>query len=284
MLLTVSTATIVATTVLILMTRITVRKGTSSHTIRYWADIPPEAWTRLGSRTIFFGHQSVGYNIISGIKDVAAGHEYLRLRIAETKDAKSIGGPMLVHAPIGRNLYPESKTAEFRQLMEGGLAEKVDIAFFKFCFVDIDEASNPDALFATYSKAMDTLKSRFPHTTFMHVTVPLCGPPGKAEGALKASIKRLIGRPTILDGNEVRSRYNALLRERFSGKEPLFDLALYETLGPEGLRHYSLRNGHEIPILARAYTDDGGHLNAMGRRHVAEQLLIKLLDVAGGSR
>jgi len=165
-------------------------------------------------------------------------------------------------------------------LMEGGLAEKVDVAFFKFCFVDIGSTSNPDAILASYCEAMNTLKSRYPQVVFVHVTVPLCGPPKKAKGILKTSIKRLIGRPAVLDDNLVRARYNALLSERFSGKEALFDLALYETLGPDCLQHSSLWRGHEVPVLVQSYTDDGGHLNVLGRRHVAEQLLIKLLDLA----
>jgi hypothetical protein len=282
--LAIGAVTLIATTLLVLTTRIRVCKVTCSHTVRHLADIPAEAWTWLSGKTIFFGHQSVGYDIVAGIGELAARHDFLNLKIVRTKDTNEIAGPMLAHATVGRNLDPESKTAEFKELMEGGLAEKVDIAFFKFCFVDIGKTSNPEAIFADYCKAMDSLKSRFQHVVFVHVTVPLCGPPGEARGILKAGIKRLLGRPTVLDENQVRARYNSLLCERFSGKEPLFDLALYETLGPEGLRHYSLKNGQEIPILARVYTDDGGHLNAMGRRHIAEQLVIELADLASGSQ
>ena len=169
-------------------------------------------------------------------------------------------------------------------LMEGGLAEKVDVAFFKFCFVDVGSTSNPDAIIAAYCEAMDELKSRFPEVVFVHVTVPLCGPPKKARGILKASIKILIGRPPVLNENQVRARYNTLLRKRFSGKEPLFDFALYETLGPDGLQYYSFKDDQEVPVLVRSYTDDGGHLNITGRQHVAEQLLIKLLDLASSTQ
>ncbi|HNT37273.1 MAG TPA: hypothetical protein PKH07_19935, partial [bacterium] len=188
----------------------------------------------------------------------------------------------LAHALIGRNLDPESKIIEFTRVMESGLGEKVDIAFFKFCFVDFGQTSNPEAIFTSYCNAMDSLNARFPRVTFMHVTVPLCGPAKKAKGMLKASVKRLIGRPPVLAENLVRSRYNALLRERFSGKEPLFDLALYESTDLEGLQHYGLRSGQEVPLLVCSYTDDGGHLNATGRRHVAEQLLIQLANLPGG--
>lgn len=283
-LLLIAASTVAATGLLVLGTSIRVHKGTNPHAVRRLAHTPLEAWVRLNERTIFFGHKSVGYNIIDGIRDIVASHESLSLNIVEMKDADQIEGPMLAHAQVGRNFNPESKITEFKMLMEGGLAEKVDVAFFKFCFVDIGSTSNPDAILAAYCEAMNTLKSRYPQVVFVHVTVPLCGPPKKAKGILKASIKRLIGRPAVLDDNLVRARYNALLRERFSGKEALFDLALYETLGPDGLRHYSFRDGREVPVLVRSYTDDGGHLNAMGRRHVAEQLLIELLDLTGGSQ
>ncbi len=256
-----------------------VRTGTSPQKLRHLADVPAEAWTRLQGKTIFFGHQSVGYNIIRGFLDLEASHKSLHLNVVETKDASRIAGPMLAHAPVGKNRDPESKIAEFQELLEGGLGEKVDIAFFKFCYVDIDKSSNPEAILAAYSKAMEALKSRFPRVAFVHVTIPLRAP----EKGLKEGIKRLLGRSPELDDNRLRAQYNSLLRERYAGKELLFDLALYETLGPDGLRHYSLRNEQEVPVLARAYTDDGGHLNPTGREHVAEQLLIHLLDLAGGS-
>ena len=283
-LLLVAAAAAAAIALLVLLTSIRQHKGTSPQRVRHLVDIPAAAWARLAGKTIFFGHHSVGSDIVQGLQDLRASQVSLKLNIVKTKELNKIEGPMLAHASVGENLHPESKIAEFKALLEGGLGERVDIAFFKFCFVDVTTTSDPNALLSAYCKAMDSLKSRFPDVVFVYVTVPLCGPPGKLKGMLKAGIKRLIGRPHALDENQVRARFNSLLRERFSGKEPLFDLALYETLGPDGLRRYSLRNGQEVPILARSYTDDGGHLNARGRRHVAEQLLIELLDLTDNSQ
>jgi hypothetical protein len=257
-----------------------VRTGPGPQKLRRLADIPPEAWTRLQGKTIFFGHQSVGYNITTGLQGLGTGPTAPRLNIVETKDVSRIAGPMLAHAHVGKNRFPESKIAEFKELMENGLGEKVDVAFVKFCYVDLEKPADPEALLATYSKAMDSLKMRFPRVTFVHVTVPQCAP----ERGKKEAIKRLLGRSPELDDNLVRARYNQRLRERYSGKEPLLDLALYETLGAEGLRHYCRWRGQEVPVLVPAYTEDGGHLNAIGQRHVAEQLLIDLLDLAGGPR
>lgn len=262
-----------------LATSVQVRTGASPQKLRRLADVTPRAWARLNGKTIFFGHQSVGYNLVRGLQDLRANYKSLTLSIVETKDANKITSPMLAHAAVGRNRDPQAKIAEFQELLEGGLGEKVNIAFFKFCYIDMNKTSDPEAILAAYSKAMDTLKSRFPRIAFVHVTVPLCAP----EKGLKEGIKRLLGRSPTWDDNQVRARYNSLLRQRYAGKEPLFDLALYETLDSEGLRRYSLRKGHEVPVLVPAYTDDGGHLNPTGQRHVAEQLLMDLLNVAENS-
>lgn len=251
-----------------------------SYVLARMADVPPDAWERLNRKKLFFGHHSVGRDILDGIADVMATHPSVRLRIVNTEDAGQVDDAILAHASVGRNFDPISKIDEFERLMDSGLGEKVDIAFFKLCFVDIGIHSDAEAILAAYGETMGRLKQRYPQTVFVHVTVPLGGPPGTTKGTLKASIKRLIGRPRVLAENRVRAQYNALLRERFAGKEPLFDLALYETLGPEGQRHYSIWDGQEIPILARIYTDDGGHLNARGRRHIAEQLLMELLRLS----
>jgi hypothetical protein len=276
----VAVALVAAVVLWFFATSLGVRTGTSPQKLRRLADVPADAWTRLQGKTIFFGHQSVGYNIVRGLQELEASHKSPHLNVVETKDANKMTGPMLAHAPVGKNRDPESKITEFKALLEGGLREKADIAFFKLCYVDITRDSNPEAILAAYGKAVDALKSRFPRVALVHVTVPLCAP----EKGEKEGIKRLLGLSPVLDDNLVRARYNSLLRERYSGKEPLFDLALYETLGPDGLRRYSLRNGQEVPVLVPSYTDDGGHLNPMGQRHVAEQLLLELLDLAGSSQ
>ena len=53
----------------------------------------------------------------------------------------------------------------------------------------------------------------------------------------------------------------------------MFDLAAYESTGPDGGRAGVMRDGQAIPALAPGWTDDGGHLNAAGRQRIAEQFL-----------
>ena len=62
-------------------------------------------------------------------------------------------------------------------------------------------------------------------------------------------------------------------------KEDPFDLALVESTRPDGTREFFYRKGVSYSALTPAYSDDGGHLNNEGRRHVAERLLVFLCDL-----
>jgi hypothetical protein len=82
--------------------------------------------------------------------------------------------------------------------------------------------------------------------------------------------------------NHVRAGYNDLLHHEYGGKEPIFDLAALESTGPDRKTHTVRMGGERHPVLVPEYTDDGGHLNALGQRVVAEQLLLFLADEIGG--
>jgi lysophospholipase L1-like esterase len=105
------------------------------------------------------------------------------------------------------------------------------------------------------------------------VTMPLTE--ATAPNPVKSLVKRLIGRPEAheLGRNVKRNRFNDLLRHEYSGKEPLFDLAGIESTRPDSSRSYFTREGLRIYTLASEYSSDGGHLNALGRRVAAAQLL-----------
>ena len=58
---------------------------------------------------------------------------------------------MFAHSPIGTNMDPGSKIARFREIMDSGVGQAADIAFFKFCFIDVDHDTDIDALFESYA-------------------------------------------------------------------------------------------------------------------------------------
>ena len=188
------------------------------------------SFEKLGNSRIFFGHQSVGQNIVDGVGEIRVEDEELCLEIVEEKEFNDSRKCVLFHSKIGRNTRPESKIRAFKKIMAHSVGKDVNIALMKFCYVDINRDSDPRMVFDAYSKALAELKEELPGTVFVHVTVPLESMPRTAEGALKHFVKRIIGRPGVIDDNTVRCRYNDLLREHYSGKEPIFDLAAVESL------------------------------------------------------
>jgi lysophospholipase L1-like esterase len=94
---------------------------------------------------------------------------------------------------------------------------------------------------------------------------------------VKGLAKRLLGKaPYGLVENVRREQYNALLRKAYQGKEPLFDLAGVEATAPGGGASTASFGEQVVPALHPAYTDDGGHLNADGRRRAARALVAVL--------
>ena len=79
--------------------------------------------------------------------------------------------------------------------------------------------------------------------------------------------------PSALVENDRREEFNELLRRTYAGREPIFDLAAFESTLPTGERVRHDLHGRAVAALAPAYTDDGGHLNVMARVAIAERLI-----------
>ncbi|MDY6934872.1 MAG: hypothetical protein SVZ03_11725 [Spirochaetota bacterium] len=233
-------------------------------------EVPNTLLKKLTEKRIYFGHQSVGFNIIDGINDIIKENSSIKLNIVKTDNIEDFKRPIFAHSQNGINKDPKSKVDAFTNLMEKGLGDKVDIAFFKFCYVDILNDTNVNEVFNYYKSAMMRLKNRYPKTLFIHVTVPLMR---EAKGP-KAFIKSIIGR----DHNIVRNQFNDLLREEYD-KNRIFDLARFESTYPKGQREARKKGGKYSYSLIPEYTDDGGHLNEKGRKIIAEQFLIFLSEL-----
>jgi hypothetical protein len=219
---------------------------------------------------------SVGFNIISGVEDVLKENSKLRLSIVETNNPADFNRPLFAHSRVGKNHEPLSKIKGFSTFMENGIGEKADVAFVKFCFVDIYAPTDAQKVFGEYKASMAELRKKYPQVTFVHVTGPLT----IVQSGWKAFIKKIIGRP--IDGyqdNIQRDGFNELLRKEYKGKEPIFDLAVLESTLPDGSRTTFTKDRKEYPYLVPEYTKDGGHLNEKGRKIVAEQLLIFLASL-----
>lgn len=243
--------------------------------------VPPSAWEKLTTKKIYFGHQSVGDNILLGLREVLAAHPEIKLRIQERAELTTPTKPGLIHSYVGTNELPHSKNDAFVNAVGDKLRNNVDVAFFKYCYVDINSSSDAVGLFQTYRRTMDELKRRNPKVTFIHITAPLT----TTQVGWKATVKKLLGRaPGGYPDNARRAEFNDLMRKEYAGKEPLFDLAMLEATRRDGTLSTYEYDGRRYMSLAPEYSDDGGHLNATGRKYIAENLLLFLASQVADNR
>jgi hypothetical protein len=233
------------------------------------SDVPDAALQRAAQRRIFFGHQSVGYNLVEGLELLGKDRPAARLRLVESRSADALADPGLAHAAVGKNRDPSAKLRDFAAALEGGLGARVDVAMVKLCFIDFNRGADPDQLFAEYRATVGRLRVAFPRLRILHVTVPLT----TVQSGPRALLKRVLGRPLWgAPENQLRERYNALLRAEYEGKAPFFDLARVEATLPGGA-------GRTPPALAPEWASDEGHLNPAGSRWAAAHLLRALAAV-----
>jgi hypothetical protein len=234
-------------------------------------EVSAAEWQRLAARRLFFGHQSVGGNVIEGVQELLRAHPEIPLRVIETNDPAAITGPGLYHGYVGTNGRPETKLADFSRI--AGAVGDSGAAMVKFCYVDIDKDTDAAGLFARYREAVDAFRAQHPGVTLVHVTLPLQVDPGtlfhwrtKLRGA-QTPYRTL---------NAIRARYNQLMRETYAGKEPLFDLAHVQSILPDGSVGVVRHDGLDVEYLAQEWSSDGGHLNEPGRKRVAQAFLVSL--------
>jgi len=85
--------------------------------------------------------------------------------------------------------------------------------------------------------------------------------------------------PSYDADNVARNRLNEKIRARYEGR--LFDLAAVESRRNEAQKATFRFEGKDYDLLYRPFTDDGGHLNSIGRQVVAIDLLVTLAGIAG---
>lgn len=214
---------------------------------------------------VLFGHQSVGSDILAGLSRVAP--ELL------AGPANPGGQVLLVDRLVGLNGNPISKIEAFEEAVKEQAAT-LDAAMFKLCYVDFDATTDVPRLFSAYTSAHDRLRQAYPRLILAHITTPLT----TIQSGFKSWVKQLLGKPPRgLVENLKRSEFNTLLRARYAGKEPIFDLAELESRSPAGeVVSYEGR----VPMLYPAYTHDGGHLNETAQQLIGTAFAEFLLTLA----
>ena len=236
----------------------------------------PHSLEALSQSRLFFGHMSVGGNIVDGIEDLKAENPDIPLEIIERGKSSQLPEHFLLHSSIGKNTEPLTKCLDFKNIIETELKDQVDFAMFKFCYIDILENTDVDQLFSEYSKIMDELIIKFPSIRFIHVTAAL----RHVNSGPSVWIRELIGRPNNSKiANIKRNQFNQLMREYYKD-QPIFDLANSMSTYPDGKNEtFSYKGESGYRRLIEEYTYDGRHLNEYGRKKVAKDFINQLADI-----
>lgn len=226
------------------------------------------ALNQLAGQRVFFGHQSVGDNLLAGIQELAKEAQVTLpvVRVDSAADMKQAG---LAHAYVAENTQPLKKLQSFERAL-ATKAPGLQLAALKFCYVDVHAGTDVKQLFARYQASMATVQTQQPGLRLVHFTVPLT----TVQTGWKASLKRLLGKAPhgILD-NLKREEYNQLVRQSYGQTGLLFDLARVEQTRPDGSAHTVEWQGRQVPALYPGYSNDGEHLNTLGQRHAARTLV-----------
>lgn len=226
----------------------------------------------IAQKRIFFGHQSVGENLLEGIRQLST-MTGIPVNIVQTPTAQEVKPATFGNTYIAENGNPLMKLHSFETAL-GNKPSGIDIAMMKFCYVDIKADTDVKSLFSHYRTTIETLQKKNPNTTFVHITVPLTS----EQSGLKALLKRILGRGNSIV-NSHRQEYNELLRIAYQGREPIFDLAKVESTSPDGKEVTVNWKGKVIPVMDSVYTSDGGHLNEMGKLRAARELASALASI-----
>lgn len=204
----------------------------------------------INTKRVMFGHQSVGGNIMDGIPAVYTSYGAAQPNF--TGSSIPASGGYFGDFYVGQNYDPIGKIADFNTFVRQNAA-RIDVALFKFCFVDISSSTNAQQLFNTYKSTMDALIRDYPNIKFIHTTAAL------DEWDTGSAL--------------VREQYNALIRQTYGSSGRVFDLAKVESTRPDGTRVSGTSGSSTYYQLYDPYSSDGGHLNATGSQVVAKELL-----------
>lgn len=241
------------------------------------SEITPADLEKVARTRVFFGHQSVGNNILAGVPAVFAAHGVPAPPIEERRTAPDAAGPgFIAHALVGENTRPLEKIQDFAAALRGGTGAQVDVAVLKLCYVDITPDTDVDALFAEYRDTVAALEKDFPDVTFVKATVPLTTEPDLLA-KVKLWVKRNDGYGAA--ANSTRERLNQLIRQEYRG-DHLFDVAAVESTASDGSRAAGQHDGRPWFALADGYAADPGHLNDAGSQRVATAWLAAIAQAS----
>lgn len=217
--------------------------------MRAYAQLTDADKEALRKKRVFFGHQSVGKNLIDGAR--AIGFPFTK-----AEDSAAFAAVTWGDAPVDRNGDPLRKIASFkRYVADQKIGGAVDVASFKFCWIDFESGTDVPGLLAKYDAEVSALAAANPKLKIVHVTPPLTtNDPG---------------------ANEVRWRFGRALVEKYRGQGIVFDLAEVVATQNDG----TLCDKRGTPRMCDEWASDEGHLNGPGSERAAKAFVVAVSRV-----
>jgi hypothetical protein len=210
----------------------------------------------IGQQRWFFSHASVGGNMVAGLGDLH-GSNPTRFQLVTSSVGYNSGEMRANDPPVttaAGTVYEcdrsnpgwSAKYTIFDNSVRtsGWRLDSVDVAMDKLCYID------ENANVTTYLATMTALEAAYPATVFVYTTMPLT----TSEGS----------------DNVLRNDYNTAVRAHcLTNGCLLFDLADMEAHEASGTPCTFITGPDTYQKLCDGYTDDGGHLNSVGRQRIA---------------
>lgn len=212
--------------------------------------IPDDARVDAIELRILVRHASVGENIRDGLDCLAGSYP----SISEcTSYTPGMYNPTHWDFQSRGNPGWREKVDDFVQATSVNY-EQYDAFTMKFCFIDALDNNSPS--WDYYREAMLDLERTYPDKIFIWWTIPL-----------------------TTSGNAGADHFNQQVRQYVhEHHKVLFDIADLEAHDHDG-NHLTNPAGDEI--LFEGYTDDGGHLNWLGRIRVAKAFWVLVARLNG---
>jgi hypothetical protein len=200
---------------------------------------------------IFFAHASVGANILTGMSALnesnSSKYPLSQVSSGASPPATTVNGTIYEY-PRGNPGWAAKVSGFETDVDNGWHGSKVDIAMYKFCYID------PGADFKVYIDSLSSLEAKYPDTKFVYWTMPLTAND---------------------DSDEVlRAKFNNNLRNWINGQDNkiLFDIADIEAWNPNNEHQTFASGGTNFEKMVWGYSSDGGHLNSAGMQRLATSL------------